>query len=166
MNIGCRCYNVTSAMNTATTGDNFYMTGSQILYNCASWGGNIWLNTANYAYKIYNCASNFALTGVTNWGTQADVQNFVMLTDFPFVAPALPPWDAKGAFNHNLSKGEESLAYIKDTVIPSMLDAHLPAGSPLIGAGYYEAGVTPDTDADGIERPYPPSIGAYEYHAE
>jgi hypothetical protein len=75
----------------------------------------------------------------------------------------LPPWDAKGAFNwHNLSKGEESLAYIKDTVIPSMLDAHLPAGSPLIGAGYYEEGVTPETDADGATRPIPPSIGAYE----
>jgi hypothetical protein len=90
------------------------------------------------------------------------VRDFLTLTDFPFAAPALPPWDAKGAFNYNLSKGEESLAYIKDTVLPSMLDAHLPAGSPLIGAGYYAAGVTPDTDADGKERPITPSIGAYE----
>ena len=150
-------------MNTATTGDNFYLTtNSQILYNCVSWGGNIYLAQANYAYKIYNCASNFALSGVTGWDTNADVRDFLTLTDFPFAAPALPPWDAKGAFNYKLSKGEESLAYIKDTVIPSMLDAHLPAGSPLIGAGYYAAGVTPDTDADGKERPLPPSIGAYE----
>ncbi len=157
-----RCYNVTCAMNTAPTGDNFYLTNSQILYNCASWGGNIYLAQANYAYKIYGCASDNALTGVSGWDTNADVQNFLTLTDFPFAAPALPPWDEKGAFNYNLSKGEESLAYIKNTVLPSMLDAHLPAGSPLIGAGYYAAGVTPDTDADGKERPITPSIGAYE----
>lgn len=159
---GSTLNNCTAIMNKATTGDNFYVIGGQRLYNCASWGGNIYLAQANYAYKIYNCASNFALSGVTNWDTNADVHDFLALTDFPFAAPALPPWGAPGAFNTNLSKGEESLAYIKNIVMPSMPDAHLPAGSALIGAGYYEAGVTPDTDADGKARPLTPSIGAYE----
>jgi hypothetical protein len=159
-----RCYNVTCAMNTATTGDNFYLTNSQILYNCASWGGNIWLNNANYAYKIYNCASNFALTGVTNWGTQADVQNFLALTDFPFASPGISPYDGSGALYHagTIGRTDEALAFINRFIAPKMIDCHLPSGSPLIGAGYYEEGVTPETDADGATRPIPPSIGAYE----
>ena len=161
---GGRCYNVTCAMNTATTGDNFYMGGSQILYNCASWGGNIWLSNANYAYKIYNCASNFALTGVTNWDTQADVQSFLTLTDFPFDSPGVAPYDGSGALYHvgTIGLTDEALAFINRFIAPKMIDCHLPPGSPLIGAGYYEEGVTPETDADGATRPIPPSIGAYE----
>ena len=160
-----RCYNVTCAMNTATAGDNFYLTAnSQILYNCVSWGGNIYLAQENYAYKIYNCASNFALTGVTNWDTQADVRDFLTLTDFPFAAPGIAPYDGSGALYHagTLGRNDEALAFIDRFIAPKMLDAHLPAGSPLIGTGYYEEGVTPETDADGATRPIPPSIGAYE----
>jgi hypothetical protein len=151
-------------MNTAVTGDNFYLTNSQILYNCVSWGGNIYLATANIAYKIYNCASNFALTGVTNWDTRADVQNFLTLTDFPFAAPGIAPYDGSGALYHagTIGRTDDALAFINRFIAPKMMDCHLPAGSPLIGAGYYEAGVTPETDADGATRPIPPSIGAYE----
>jgi hypothetical protein len=161
---GSRCYNVTCAMNTATTGDNFYLTNSQSLYNCCSWGGNIWLNNANYAYKIYNCASNFALTGVTNWDFQADVQDFLTLTDFPFAAPGISPYDGSGALYHagTIGRTDEALAFINRFIAPKMIDCHLPSGSPLIGTGYYEEGVTPETDADGATRPIPPSIGAYE----
>lgn len=155
--------NCTVILCSAATGSGFWVGfNSNRLYNCCSWGCNIYLAQANYAYKIYNCASNFALTGATNWDTNADVRDFLTLTDFPFAAPGIAPWDALGPFNVNLSKGEESLAFIERVVLPSVADPHLPAGSALIGAGYYEAGVTPDTDADGKERPLPPSIGAYE----
>jgi len=162
---GSRCYNTTCAMNSATNGDNLYLaSNSRMLYNCCSWGGNIYLAQANYAYKIYNCASNFALTGVTNWSTQADVQNFLTLTDFPFAAPGISPYDGSGALYHvgTIGRTDEALAFINRFIVPKMMDCHLPTGSPLIGAGYYEAGVTPETDADGATRPIPPSIGAYE----
>jgi hypothetical protein len=163
INSGASATNCTCAMNKAITGDSFYLVnGNQRLYNCASWGGNIYLAQDNYAYKIYNCASNFALAGVTNWDTNADVQGFLALTGFPFAALGLAPFDAEGAFYQSLPQGEEALAFIDRVVIPSLADPHLPAGSALIGAGYYEAGVTPDTDADGKARPLTPSIGAYE----
>ncbi len=159
--------NCTVILCSAPTGSGFWVGNkSQSLYNCCSWGCDIYLAQANHAYKIYNCASNFALTGVTNWDTVADVQNFLPLSTFPFAAAGVAPFDGSGAYYNNLANGEESLALIDRVVIPSLTNPRPHSTSPLIGAGYYEAGVTPDTDADGNERPLPPSIGAYEYVEE
>lgn len=152
-----------TAVNCSGYGFTFGSSGvAMTIRNSVSYGSPIYAGTSNAAYKIYNCASNFALSGISGWDTNADVRDFLTLTDFPFAAPGIAPWDALGPFNENLAKGEESLAFIDRVVLPSVADAHLPTGSPLIGAGYYQAGVTPDTDADGKARPLTPSIGAYE----
>ena len=156
--------NCTATNCTATYGGGFYCSQAPRLYNCVSWGDRIYLATANYAYQIYNCASNFPLTGVSLWSNNADIQGFLDLSasPFPFAAEGQSPFDGSGAFFQNLPKREESLAFIESDVFPNVADLHLPTGSPLIGAGYYGAGVTPATDADGKTRPVPPSIGAYE----
>jgi len=157
--------NNTCVLCAAERGSGIYAGNNVLkLYNNAAYGCNIFMGVANAAYKIYNCASDNALTGIADWDTIADVQNFVTLTDFPFAAAGVPPWNVAGAFNSGnaIKQSELALKYVNDVVIPSMANAHLLTGSPLIGAGYYEAGVTPDTDADGKTRPIPPSIGAYE----
>lgn len=156
--------NNTCVLCAAESGSGIYAGSNVLLYNNAAYGCNIFMGVANAAYEIYNCASDNALTGIADWDTIANVQNFVTLTDFPFAAAGVPPWNVAGAFNSGnaIGQSEPALKYVNDVVIPSMANAHLPAGSPLIGAGYYEAGITPETDADGVTRPIPPSIGAYE----
>lgn len=161
------CINITAAMNSAPLGDNFYSSSSEShqIYNCVSWGGTIYLGQPNVPHKIYNCASNFPLTGITNWDTNVDIRNFIPLSTFPFVSTGDTSYDNSGAFYHAniLGRNELALEFINNKLLPNLIDVHLPVNSPLIGAGYYEAGVTPDLDADGIVRPLPPSIGAYEY---
>jgi len=134
--------------------------------NAVSYGSPIYAQDSNAAYKIYNCASNFALSGVSGWDTIADVRDFLSLSTFPFAAAGISPFDAAGVFYQSLPQGEESLAFIDRVVIPSLTNPRPHSTSPLIRAGYYETGVTPDTDADGNERPLTPSIGAYEYVEE
>ena len=158
----CNC-TVTNC-NAATAGDNYLLNGG-LFYNNISWGGNIYLALANYSYKIYNCASNFALTGITNWHTNADIQNFITLTEFPFIKNGIFPFDTTGSYSQSLPRSIEAISFVDQLILPNKPDEHLPGTSPLIGAGYYEAGVTPDLDADGTVRPLPPSIGAYEYVA-
>ena len=164
-----RCYNNTTAMNSAPLGDNFHIRATQLMVvcNCISWGGDIYVGVSNAPIKIYNCASNFPITGVANWDTNADIRNFIPLSTFPFVSTGDISYDNSGAFYHAniLGRTELALEFINNKLLPNIPDLHLPGTSPLIGAGYYEAGVTPDLDADGTVRPLPPSIGAYEYVA-
>ena len=136
-----------------------------IVCNCISWGGTIYVATSYASIKMYNCASNFPITGVANWVTNADIRNFIPLSTFPFVSTGDISYDNSGAFYHANILGRTELAFefINNKLLPNIPDLHLPGTSPLIGAGYYEAGVTPDLDADGTVRPLPPSIGAYEY---
>lgn len=169
VNNGARCYNNTTAMNSAPLGDNFSIGGPQVntVCNCISWGGTMYVSTStpNASIKIYNCASNFPITGVTNWDTKADIRNFIPLSTFPFVSTGDNSYDNSGAFYHAniLGRTELALEFINNKLLPNIPDLHLPGTSPLIGAGYYEAGVTPEFDADGVARPITPSIGAYEY---
>lgn len=143
-------------------GGGVTMSGSAVLYNNVSYGCDVYMASANLAYKIYNCASTADLVFATNAMNNATVSNFIKLTAFPFKTLPNAPFDGVGVFYSALPKTEDSIFLIYNSVIPNVADPHLVAGSPLIGTGYYEAGVTPTTDADGKTRPNPPSIGAYE----
>lgn len=103
-----------------------------------------------------------------NADTNAEILDFLDLEDLSilFVSLGIPPLDEYEYVHRDLLPILEAIAFIIDELFPKYPDFHLLIESPLIGAGYYKAGVTPDTDADGNERPYPPSIGAYEYVEE
>lgn len=64
--------------------------------------------------------------------------------------------------DHNfLNGGNPKFKAAYTDCVSNSCDFSLQSGSPLIGAGTTLAGVT--TDKNGVARPNPPSVGAYEY---
>ena len=104
--------------------------------------------TAGVPYFVNNTSSSTALSGSNNlfYGVSAPTLNSVILSTIT---------------------GNPSFANTSDAGCPGTcpVDLHLStSGSPAIGAGS-AAGPVPVYDHDGVLRPSPPSIGAYEYAA-
>lgn len=130
------------------------------IYNSVSYGSPFGANV-DHAFKFYNCASDLQMD-FTATPTQADVQNFVTLTSNPFVSLGVSPFNVVNAPFAWFGTSDTELATIDTNLLPYIGDPHPTTGSTLLGAGRYIEGVTPALDADGVTRPSPPSIGAYE----
>lgn len=155
-------YNTTAINCFAPIGSGFMVFATAVFYNNVAWGCDITFYTANFAYKIFNCASDRPFIFGTNAVNLADIRAPLLLTEFCFKKQPNAPFNIPGSYYRDLLKTDTTTHFILNTIIPNVADPHPTTTSPLKGAGYHEAFVTPTTDADGITRSNPPSIGAYE----
>lgn len=170
-------FNCAAVNCKSPTGGGFYIGNSSnsntiCLYNCVAWNcysddtlNGFYINpSSSLRLKVYNCASD-AIIILNGTSSNLDIKNFKLLTEFPFTNEALEPMDIVGTLDFETepsNNANNTIIPIEKTITDNIPDLHITSDSALVGAGYYESGITPTTDFDGNERPYPPSIGPYD----
>lgn len=166
--------NCKSATNTERSSGGFTISGpatfhNNVAFNCYLSGilkpYQIEAVSTNYKIKFYNNAGDAEPIFYNNSASYTDVQNYKLLTQFPFSEEARDPMDIVGALDFEVSSSNNMnniVVPIQKTIVDNIVNLHITSDSVLAGAGYYESGLTPETDLDGKTRPNPPSIGPFE----